>query len=191
MILHRDARIVYLSHPRTASTSTEQALISVGFEFVAHKHAQLIDAPRWMNLPETERAEWEVWTTVRNPYDALVSWWFAVHYNHPRICPEWVHKILEHDPKYMMDGRLWRLHGKDATTVLRFETLPGDLERELDRIGLPIPDLPRRNPTTGRRGRPYQEFYDAETRDYVRWRIPEDFEEFGYEWEERAVLTPA
>jgi hypothetical protein len=191
MIVHHEARVIYLSHPRTASVATEKALRSIGFHWAGKvsRHARLVDSDWWRALPPTERATYEVLTTVRNPYDALASWWHHRDLGHPRLSVDWVHAFLTHDPKYVLHGRLWALHGDDATTVLRFESIADDLGCALAAAGLDMPDFPPLNQTQRRGVRPYQDFYDDETREYVAFRLADDLSQYGYEWEGNAALT--
>jgi hypothetical protein len=191
MIVHHEARVIYLSHPRTASVATEKALRSIGFRWAGKvsRHARLIDSDWWRTLPTAERETFEILTTVRNPYDALASWWHHRDLGHPRLSVDWVHAFLAHDPKYVMGGRLWALHGDDATTVLRFESIADDLEDALASAGLDMPDFPLLNRTQRRRYRPYWDFYDDETAEYVAFCLAEDLSEYGYEWEGSAALT--
>jgi hypothetical protein len=37
--------------------------------------------------------------------------------------------------------------------------------------------------------RPYRDFYDDETREYVAFRLAEDLLQYDYEWEGSAALT--
>lgn len=183
--------MVYVAHPRTASLATEAALKEIGFSWApgAHRHMAISQSPFWEGLTEEERSEWEVMTTVRNPFDALVSWWFIRKLGYYRICTGWVSDIMEHDPKYMMCGQLFFLHGEDATRILRFETLERDLTEALADRGLPAPPLRELNRSLRRSRRPYQDFFDTETREYTEWLLSEDFRKYDYEWEESAVLT--
>lgn len=187
MILHHDAKVMYLAHPRTASVATEVALKDVGFEWApqANRHAGVEDNAWWRDQSDEYKEDWEILTTVRNPYDALVTWWHNRDLGFYRLTTSWVHEILKHDPKYMKDGRLFALHGYDATHILRYETLEKDLQKASEIFGFSSPTLQVHNKTEKRNGRPYQKYYDEKTRQYVRWALHEDFEDFGYEWEEK------
>lgn len=184
MLKHDEARLIYLSHPRTASIATEHALKTVGFEWVhnASRHQRIWRCDWWCYLTDAERAEWTVLTTVRNPFDATVSWYLNRPYNFETMCPEWFEMLLDNEHPYLLDGRLWKLHGHPADHVLRFEELPGCLD-VLSEYGVDVPELPRKNVTEKRRGRHYSEFYTPEMRRLVREQFAEDFREYGYRWE--------
>lgn len=157
MYYHPKKRLVYLAHPRTASVATAQALQRVGFLPSAVKRSGRHHDPL-----DDERQGWRVLTTVRNAWDAAVSWVFFRCKGEP---PSWdldtFKTHLGELNHYIRDGRMW-WHLEQATRVLRFERLEGDLADEVGELG-----LPRVNVSADRHGRHYRDFYMPETRDFV------------------------
>lgn len=186
MIKHEAGQVIYLSHPRTASRATEKAFESVGFEWVhnASRHQRLWDSDWWCYLSPEERAEWTVTTTVRNPFDAVVSWYLNRPYRFNEFCPEWLNQLLDHERRYLHDERLWKLHGHRADHVFHFEQIPECFD-VLSEWGIQVPEVERVGVTERREGRDYQEFYDDEMQRVVREQFAADFEEYGYGWERR------
>lgn len=184
MLRHTEAQIIYLSHPRTASRATEQALQTVGFEWVhnASRHQRIWRCDWWCYLTPDERAQWTVTTTVRNPFDAVVGWWLNRPYHYDEMNPAWLKELLDHEHPYLLDGRLWKLHGHPADHVFRFERLPECLGW-LEKYDIEPPELPKVGVTETRQGRPYQVFYTDEMRQVVRQTFAKDFEEYDYSWE--------
>jgi len=80
-----------------------------------------------------------VFTTIRNPYDFLVSC-FA-HSGRGRSFDQFVRSY--HEDPYVRDGRLW-YHETDCHEILRYEILQEELDATMARLSLPAIPLPRR-----------------------------------------------
>lgn len=188
MIVHRGARVVYLAHPRTASVATERALLrGAGWEEVCPemgRHATMDRWPWWARQSDEERERWEVLTTVRNHFDALVSWSFLRIFDLPRLGADYVRAIIQNSPTYFVaPGRMWGLHSDVATRLLRYESLQSDLDAALAGRGLPAVQLEPENVSQARERRPYQEFYDAGSRDLAATVFGDEMRTMNYGWE--------
>jgi len=64
----------------------------------------------------------------------------------------------------------------------RFESLPADFKKICKKLGLArVPELPHIHAMA--RARPYQDYYDKKTADWIRRRFARDIEYFGYEFD--------
>lgn len=190
MYVQREARLVYLAHPRTASRATAQALCEqAGFEPVGEHHGRRTD-----EVPAAEG--WRALTTVRCHHDAVVSW-YCYRYRtqawenpleHRPLTPEWLRRETKPwQGTYIRLDTGWlftHLHLLDADAVIRYETLEEDLNGELTQRGLGRVQLPEVGKSPLRRGRPYQAFYDAETRRAVEEVFGGEMRRLGYEWQD-------
>jgi hypothetical protein len=167
---HRDRNIAYLAHPRTASTSTGRWLQErVRFERWGTHHGK-IDQIRDL-APDAL-----IVTTVRNPFDTLVSW---ALYQEAELTPEWLEAWEANEVNgYVKPGSLWWLHGEAASVHLRFERLTDDLSALLD---MPV-DLYHDNPTKGRTPDGWRSFYTPEARTWVEEHHAEELARYGYGW---------
>lgn len=139
----------------------------------------------WRAQAEEERSQWEIITTVRNHFDALVSWSFMKTFALRRVSIRYVEGLVDSTREYLLDPhRLWSYHVPDATRLLRYETLGEDLNDVLRDRGIQETEIPRENVSTDRRGRPYQEFFDLETRRFVEGLYREEMKELDYSWED-------
>lgn len=172
---------MYLAHPRTASQATAVALMSIGFKKVSH-HLRLWEVGADIVTREN-RDEWLVFTTVRNHFDALVSW-VCKRYKRRTYTP-WDLQAFETalaGNMWVEKNRMWHLHSDDANVVMRYESLESDLAAVLSLKGLDIPRLSKKNVSAERHGRPYQEFYVEATRRYVEERFRHEIERFRYQF---------
>jgi hypothetical protein len=159
--------MIFLDHPRTAGTSTQWGLAKIGGK--THKRHGMIYG----------RAE-VICSTVRNPYDALVSWYLILlrrnHFEGTFL------SFIEGYQNYNFTrgGRLFYFI-ESCTDIMRFETLQEDLDRVLDKAKLTKIKLHHRNRTVDRL--PYQTYYGDAEKAAVQKRFAMDLEEFGYTYE--------
>lgn len=191
MYYHERARLVYLAHPRTASTATAEALKRVGFTrpVPGGHHAELY----YPQSPVTEetRSEWTVMTTVRNHWDAAVSW--AAQRNASAQCDvlPWPRSLFVEalDPQHnswVRKRQLYWKHLRHADIVLRYETLAEDLKHVLSIAGLYMPFLARDNISRSRHwGAHYSLYFDNETRDLIGLRFRDEIRRLNYEFDDR------
>ncbi len=165
--------MVYLAAPKTASKATKEAIRPFGFEKVKGHHTVFETHPG---------PDWTVFSTVRNPWDVWVSWFF---FSGPRGLPfgiEWIDRWRDQQSKYYPDpNSLFGLYAGQSDVVLRFEHLQTDLN---GLFGHEVP-IPRVNVGPVRKERHYSQFYDDATRDHVATVYAEEIEKYGYEFQSR------
>ena len=176
--VHRGARLCFLAHPRTASQSVADALeeqagfVSEGTHHAPRSHVEV----RW---PEAK--EWTFFCVVRNPYDALVSWWAKGGRPGPRLgkpSPDWIALLDTGESLYHKPGSLWWLHGEDADVVTRYERLEVGVNEVLIAAGLGPVTLPWRHRSA--RVGTYRDYYDDVTRAFVADRYGDELLRWGY-----------
>lgn len=183
--MNHDARLVYLAHPRTASRTTRDVLLRLGFEQEYDRTDER--GSHHATFPEGfDPKGYDVATTVRHHMDAFVSWWFYTSEKHrggsTKPDRAFADALWDKRRRLFPDRtRLFSLHLPQATTALRFETLAEDLAGWLGRGGIGwnpgTSSGPLRWGHVGGRKRP------AETRwrDVIR---PDDVEQLAYRWRE-------
>lgn len=146
MYYHAGARLVYLAGPKTASRATGRALVKAGFERRRH-HAGPRDDYGGDPIPFEEC---EVATTVRDHFDALLSWWYSQTFRPggrkpgEEIDVAYLDRVLA-TPYFPRRGEWWGLHRYDADVLLRYENLDTELGTWLLRHGIRPVDLDRTN----------------------------------------------
>ena len=191
-------KFIYLSTPHTASIATTRALATLEGAVVSNiNEAKDLDfkhsfpkGTHHSTLEELKRRTPEYFTgreisvtTVRNPFDLLVTWWLrqrraiAEKSGHEPTFGEYVETVDEGTTggPYIRDGRIFWL---GADEVLRYESLQEDLDRLLRRLGLPTVELVPTN-VTGEKG-PWRSYYDEGIRAVAERRFGEEAKEFGY-----------
>lgn len=183
MYYRYDPDLLYLAHPRTASRATAQALQTwAGFN--RYPTSDEADIPHHATVDETGvmTRDYTVFTAVRNPWAAVVSWYRLVHNPGQNFVPEWLDAFREDCSPYLVDGRLWELHRPAADVVLRFETLEQDLNDLLWAHGLDPLKLPRVSDHDDEYQ--YPEYYTVEMREAVGEMFADEIDELGYTfWE--------
>ena len=150
-------KLVFLEHPRTASTAVRDALKKIGGQ--PHTRHTYIKAQRG----EVTLA------TVRIPYDVEVCWWLI------KTFKEFI--LGCHDQFMTKNGRLIYYH-KHVNVFLQYETLQFDLNIVLDSLNLPTVKLKKYNETKGKR--PFDTYYTAETVAIVERRFGQELKEYCY-----------
>jgi len=171
MYVHNDGKLVYLANPRTASTSTADALLEVGFEKVGTHHSK--------NLAGPLGDGWLTFSAVRNHWDTAVSWVMAHNLS---MTLESVEQVL--DNEYTSDDEMWAYHSPDIT--MRYEELGMWLNMILVGRGLARAYLPKRNVSVNRAKRHYSELHTPWTRTYIYNRFADEIARLGYRYEQRA-----
>ena len=180
MYIHPSKYLIYLAHPRTASASTAEALTKIGFEKPPGRdHHCRLHGPG-SPIPPELRDEWIVFTTIRNHFDAAVSWGY-MDSNNPSTIP-WSKGFFKRalETPWVGANTMWFHTESDA--FLRYENLLEDLEIFLGGFDLELPELPHLN-ASDRKGKHYSEYYDFESRDYVEKRFQDELRHFGYKFE--------
>lgn len=127
---------------------------------------------------------------IRNPWDRMVSAYFAPH----RGTVKWDRKAflsLMYDlptiRHYMCEGPLANRLDADLDFLIRFEQLDRDFDTVCEHIGLPKYKLPKRNQSI--RGH-YSEYYDDELRSVVARKFKEEIELGNYSFEQKPGQRP-
>ncbi len=160
-------KLVYLEHPRTASTSMRIALQRLGGK-TKSRHT--------LFLPE--RGE-KVMSVVRNPFDVLVSWWHIIGARQGfKTFKDFVANC--EDPFMVQRGNLFYF-AHHCQYIIKFEYLQHELNHVLDLVGLPHVELPHLNGTAKKLG--FRSYYDPETIRLVVKRFRSELLAFNYRFE--------
>jgi len=166
MYEHAEKKVIYIAHPRTASSATGHILLKMGFKILGDHHQV---------IPERITGEHLVFSTVRHPLDVFVSW----YHNKKReqnSFKEWL-PIFIHDCHYISNGLFYGQ--KYCTHVIHFETLQDDFDAVCNDAGFRPRTIPHRNVSKGRRS-DYLSYYDNELLELVLKRFRDDFVENEY-----------
>lgn len=226
-ILCPNYRLLFIQAPRTGCTAVEQLLINrFGGELVpadhlydaegrirmSRKHCsirQLLDEGL---IPVDYQHRFTTVTTVRNPFDSLVSLYVKKRDKYQELLKDsgsWIHQVRgyvedmefcrthtfeEWLVEHYAVGTFDRLRGKGrralygrytqgVAIIMRFERLQPDFERVM--LGLGVADdvtIPNVN-VTSQRKRSYQDYYTTTARQLVEYVFKPELEEHGYTFE--------
>ena len=115
---------------------------------------------------------------VRNPFDRLVSWYCYDNLGLPSF-EAWLEYFFEYvkldQMAYLVDEK-----GEIAVKFIgRFENLQEDFNKVCDMLGIPHIRLSRKNVS---RRRHYREYYTEKTLQFVKEKLSQEIELFGYEF---------
>lgn len=171
MYVHREKKIAFIAHPKTASSSTSHVLVQeLGF-VPEGSHHQIDEA-----MLTDPHDPWAVISTVRQPLDTLVSWYFHFKKHHPGLpaFPVWARTFVASNT--FVARRMF--FGLEITThALVYERLQKDWDVVCEELGLAQRELPHRN--VGNVDKvPYKDFYnDPSMPSALMNRIVEKFEQ--------------
>jgi len=143
-------KLLFLRHPRTGSTATVQALITLG----ARKAGGLHD------FTPAKGKEITV-STIRNPFDLLASW-FALNEgwtDFEKFLVDYKHSAM------LKDGR-FHYFANVSDELFLYDQLSEDLNTLLTRLKLPKVRIYRLNTTSGKK--PFEEYYTETAKQIVR-----------------------
>ena len=223
-IFCRNPGLLFIQAPRTGCTAIEKLLLdryagesvpsenildTEGFVRVQRKHCtvrQLLDEKL---SPLDYARKYTTFTTVRNPYDSLVSLYVKKREGYQDRLQDptsWVHLVRgyvedmefcrthtfeewlnKRYPVSKVDRLLGRgrrsLYGRyteGVSIVMRFERLQEDFEGVMRRAGVEGDvTIPTVN-TTRQRGRRYQDYYTPEARRLVEYVFKPELDRYGY-----------
>ena len=210
MISEKPHPFIFIHIPRCSGTSIERALLPLAADVKTleelsaaerklhwlpggrgRQHAKLAAYAREVNLGEFFK-----FAVVRNPWARAVS---QIEYlrakkkreiftsddfrENLRIYCEASHRIHGHDLGACQLDYLVDASGKMAMDYIgRFESLEQDFKKICQKLGIKKPPvLPHIHASS--RAKPYQEYYDKKTADWIRRRFARDIEYFGHEFE--------
>lgn len=170
-------KVLYLAHPRTASTSMRDALLSRGAVQILPHHIGL-------HSPEVQalyRGE-PVITVIRNPYDLLVSWWLVRTLNRRASQPKlasFINSFRDGKGNFVRDGKLL-YHRGDADIEIRYENFDEELDTAWKKLGVEDVSLGKVNQTHGK-DKPWQSYYNYEAFDAANRRFGSEIVDAGYD----------
>lgn len=148
-------KVLFLAHPRTASTAMRNMLEAQGGQVINPHHIGF-DEPEVKKQYHGE----PVLVVIRNPYDMLVSWWGVRTWTRDRgsTLASFISGFNDMKGNFQRNGKLF-YHLPAATIVLRYEELDETLKPALTRLGIKTFDLPHINETAGKGD--WRSYYDA------------------------------
>ncbi len=150
MYVNEEKKAAFIAHPRTASVATGRTLSDLGFTIRGNHHA--FD-PAWCPT------DWIIFSTVRHPFDLLVSWYYNKR-REIKTFQEWLPTFLTLSNQYLDQGLFF---GQAASThVIRFENLQADFDRVMEEAGFPPAVITPQNVSD----RPSRNFWD-----YYNWDL--------------------
>ena len=179
MYIIEKAKFCYIANARTGSQAVRDALLNqTEAELIGSHHTTPDDHPDIEIGPD-----WTVCSTVRNHFDAMISWYFKIERTPKAMAPldVFLPRFCGNNPNFVKDGRLW-WHGESyVNTFLRYEWLEADLNQALVKVGLNPVDLPRVTDSK-RGGQPYQVFYKKATARWVGSYFAAEIAKLGYKF---------
>jgi hypothetical protein len=191
-------KFIYLATPHTASIATTRALATLKGAVVSDIN-EIVDLKVDRRFPKgthhSTRAELRsrqpesfvgvelAVTTIRNPYDLLVTWWLR----QKKILEEHTgrevtfRRFVETCDEGTLGGpylRGGKIFWQDADYALRYEKLQDELDSFLDRFRIKPVRLDWTNVTAQKL--PWLSYYDEETRTIVRHRFGDEIRSLGY-----------
>lgn len=190
MYVHRNHKIIYLAHPRTASKATAATLKEeYGFESIRGHHENPETVHRdWEEkvLRECGPRSWSVFSTVRNPFEVMAGWYYNTNYRGVSWGVEYLEEIVEKmSPQYFDTPtkpfyRMF-LHLPFCNHVLRYENLQKDFDEFMESRGLEPITLQRKNVTESK-NKTYKELFGEEEREWMIDRFEIEMKTLGYRW---------
>jgi hypothetical protein len=175
MYIIQDWKFCFLASPRTGSKAVAKILTEkYGAILVGSHHTTPEEHPGY------KLSDWVICSTIRNHWDAMISWWFKIE-RRGRMTPlaEFLPRFCANNPNFVQNHRLWPT--PFTSHPLRYERLDSDLDQALVAVGLPPVDLPLVTDSK-RDGVPYQVFYKNDTSAWVAQYFREEIERYGYKF---------
>jgi hypothetical protein len=224
-IICREHNLLFIMTPRTACTAVGTILLSdlngefippenivdkQNFFIVQRKHCTLADLMNNGILSQKQSDKLLKFTTVRNPFDNLVSryeklhskyqpliddldsWVYQVpgfvdnmHYCQNHSFNRWIQKTyLKTALKRLLGGKpsMYQKFTEGMDAVLHFE----NLQNELDQLSASASprfklSIPRINPTT-QRSADYRKYYSTASRTLIQFALKDDLKQYGYKF---------
>lgn len=166
-----DQKLIFLAQPRTGSHAIVEWLCERGAMIVGPHHS----ADK-ATIGALRRDGWHTFSTVRNHWDVMVSWWYMHRArrsaaNFESFCHWWIK-----DASYLRPNQLYWNYQPMSDTVLRYETLDADMGAL---VGEDV-TLPRMNVTASRK--PYPIYYEKYPglAEFVGGWFGDEIAEYGY-----------
>jgi hypothetical protein len=187
MYVNREHKFLYLAHPKTGSTATAEALKNqLGFPNTHDHHGRLSDAEKRYDIETDE--DWVICTTVRNHFDAVVSWFSPIitEYFTADVLESAMRNSLYWFPQQGSYYTAWHLEA--ANFVIEYENVQTELNEALRTAGLGCVEIPYTNPTRERTSRNhYSEWYKPSGVEYIRDTYTQELNHLGYEFQSNST----
>jgi len=183
-VLIREAGLLFIAEAHVAGRATAGALLTLGGEASAGHHDRLPEALQQGLVTPAELGELTVISTVRNHYDALVTWWLQRGRGR-----SFIHflQLMVTMPGRLRDDRLYWKYFDDSDLVLRYE----DIERQLgeltaERMGRRV----AMEVIGDNRKGDYRRHHDEHTRGLIATVFEVELSAFGYGFEPAEAGAP-
>ena len=162
---------------------------------ILSRRSPLIGAWFWEHMPAKRIQElispsvWESYHKFcieRNPWDKVVSYYIWKKEGQGKAMPSFREYVLKRTHRLPHDGDLYfDPDGKlMVDEVIQFDQLEAGIRGLIDRFQLPLTwPLPREKSFSSPDRKPYQEYYDDETREKVASLYAREIKEFGYQFD--------
>lgn len=147
-------KFCFIAAPRTGSKACARALVEHrGAVLVGSHHTTPDDNPEY----EIGK-DWVICSTVRNHWDAMISWYFKIERRTMPPLHKFIPRFCENSPNFVQNHHLWWIGVAHVNTGIRYENLQADFDMALVKAGMAPLDLPQVI-DSARGGAPYQAFY--------------------------------
>jgi hypothetical protein len=158
---------------------------------VVNRHSPLLGAWYYEHMPAwriREQVGETVWNTYykfcfeRNPWDKVVSYYFWKKHGQNKVLPEFRDYVLNKTHRLPMDGRLY-MDGDQLliNEVIPFKPFEEGFRAVVERLGIPFEGgIPREKGGIKVDRKPYQEYYDEETKQRVAEVFAPEIRLMGY-----------
>ena len=154
MYVHTEKKLIFLANPRTGSQAVAKALLDRGFGQQGTHHYGC-------KLPA---ADWTTFTTVRNHFDASLSWFYSQRPKDPLTALNLELALASNN--WVTLKRMFMFREADIT--MRYESLHNDLNLVMMHFDLPLlADFLVVNKTTARPDGEVGEIHTTETWNYI------------------------
>lgn len=160
-VWNRKYGYLFLCEPHTASRSTLDALLTHDeSQEIGHHHVGIPEIHQKSLIPRQQLKNALTFSTLRNPYDLLVTRWFY----HDRCRHKFADYVrISHEHETIGGTIFWRTKGVKRHSF--HELLPGSINELLAEVNAPPVQLSRRGVTEGKPK--WWTLYDKELLDYV------------------------
>ena len=191
-MINHDHKFIFVHIPKTGGTSIEYFFTKE--TEVNYKHFSPLD---WQKHFPKEWSNYFKFSSVRNPWDKVVSQWAMQSQRHGKENFKSFKEFVKYTTGFPLRPQLWYLSDPKHTShkdiidyvesninfIIRFENLQADFNKLCAKVGVNAAALPHKYDSTAiRKGRPYQEYYDTEIKDIISRIYNIDIEYFQYEF---------
>lgn len=192
-MINHEHKFIFLHLARTGGTSIEYFFTKE--TEVKNKHFFPLD---WQKHYPLEWREYFKFSVVRNPWDRVVSQWaidkkwygnkfqktFKEFVKYPQGFPLRPQLWFLSDPACIDYGDIVNYVENNVNYLMRYENLHEDFNALCSHLNIPDSGLPHKYDSQSiRKGVPYQEYYDEETRNMVARIYNIDIKYFGYSFD--------